>query len=585
MKKWKIKGSKEFRDLLTQLKQDDRISTGYDGDSNTSFYGIVDKNLDLWDISWNGPSDCEEVTVEELRQLYYPSNISNDFTNAKYIKYIGVKDYYRIPNTVYEVVKRYETNNEIEAVKCNIEIASYSPGSTLYISESPNWIIATEAEYLAQVESTSTTVVKWSVGSYIVITDKPSNTGIIEDLHAVCEILNNSGNCISTKNDALAISREEQGQIKWFATKQEAEDFAKTLTKTTNTEDFKIGDWIVSLTNRDYFCKIGDVFRVVKFGFQPNMIYYTNETWGEASTFRKALLHEIPNNVEVLKQTEKELLAEACKRYPIGTKFKCITHGDIVSPDNYLFHTGDDFTFVTNGNNGFMYRNGKWAEIVEETVKPQFMEREFQVGDRIECVKEYNRISVGMQGVIVEVSFANIGVSWDNFTKGHSCNGKCDAGTGYYIMRNNVRLIGTSSFNTPTSQELNTYGLQVGDALDSDVLNAWTVIEGNRSTDDKAEWHRGGGMFMGNRTIKSFKLIHGHVGFEVSDTGIVYLKAEGFKEFADNYYKQYPVYPQDAYDIIMHQREQLIQEESNQTQKLLTLPTNKIYVRKSKSIK
>jgi hypothetical protein len=509
MKKWKIKGSKEFKGLLTKLKSDDIIKTVYDGDSNTYFYGIVDNRLETWDIDGNDHFSYEEVTVEELKQLYY---------------------------------------------------------------------------------STST-IEKWSIGSYIVITDKPTHAGIIEDLHAVCEILNNSGNCISTKNDALAISREEQGQIKWFATKQEAEDFAKTLTKTTNMEDFKIGDWIVSLEDRDNYRKIGDVFQVVKFGFQPNMIYYTNKTWGEASTFRKALLHEIPNNVEVLKQTEKKLLAEACRRYPISTKFKCITYGDIVSPDNYLFYTGDDFTFVTNGNNGFMYRNGKWAEIVEETVKPQFMEREFQVGDRIECVNKYSYISVGMQGVIVKVSSLNIGVSWDNFTKGHGCDGNCDIGTGYYIMRDNVRLIGTSSFNTPTSQELNTYGLQVGDSLDVKVLNAWTVIEGNRSTDTRTEWHRGGGMFVGNRTIKSFKLIHGHVGFEVSDTSIVYLKAEGFKEFADNYYKRKLVsyaqsqHPLDAYDIIMHQREQLIQEESNQTQKLLTLPTNKIYVRKSKSIK
>jgi hypothetical protein len=143
--------------------------------------------------------------------------------------------------------------------------------------------------------------------------------------------------------------------------------------------------------------------------------------------------------------------------------------------------------------------------------------------------------------------------------------------------------------------------LQVGDVLNVDVLNAWNVIEGNRSTDDKTEWHRGVGMFIGNRTIKSFHLIHGHVGFKVSDTDIVYLKAEGFKEFADNYYgtKEFkwatPYYEslspqqlQDRYAITMHKREMLLdrltQEESNQTQKLLTLPTNKIYVRKSKSI-
>ena len=41
-----------------------------------------------------------------------------------------------------------------------------------------------------------------------------------------------------------------------------------------------------------------------------------------------------------------------------------------------------------------------------------------------------------------------------------------------------------------------------------------------------------------NRKIENFKVIDGVVGFLVSGTLNIYLRAEGFKEFADNYYPE-----------------------------------------------
>lgn len=689
MKKWKIKGSEEFQHLLGRLKSDEKIESYWEGNGHGAYYFNIDNEVlysDNHEEKQSLTSEHEEVTVEELEQLYYSKS----------------------------------------------------------------------------------TIEKWSVGSYVVFCKNFTSVCPIGFVDKIITGLDAMGCVHLEKYLTLNINRENYGVVKWFATKQEAEAYAKTLTTVTDMEDFKVGDWIISLIDKTNFRKTGDVFQIVKFGTSQHMIYYTPNTWGDESTFRKALPYEIPN-VKIPKQTEKErLLEEAYRRYPVGTKFKSACDDNKVREirpynegESLIWRVNPSLTEVRSDNgiktfgefcsNPTIYENGKWAEIVEEIViptgvlkskyliaaekalkhfedagfyvgceyesttgsvytsvreltiystnskdcnidcgggflweyesngdfdvygkllikdKPQSIEREFQVGDRVECVNEYARISVGMQGVIVEISSFNIGVSWDNFTKGHGCDGNCAVGTGYYIIRDNVRLIGTSFPNTPTSQELNTYGLQVGDTLDVNVLNAWTVIEGNRSTDDKTKWHRGGGMFIGNRIIKSFHLIHGHVGFEVSDTGIVYLKAEGFKEFADSYYpkeskfemfdivecvesrgpikigmqgvireinyKSKPVvgvewfnfdnghdldeilqtssgyrldynqikfisrmyslsidYPtsfqlQDKYAITMHQREQLIQKESNQTQELLTLPTNKIYVRKSKSIK
>ena len=695
MKKWKIKGSKKFRDLLTRLKEDDKISSDYDGDSESSFYGIVDKNLDLWDISWNGYSDYEEVTIEELTELYYPTS----------------------------------------------------------------------------------TIEKWSVGSYIVITNQTA--GILLPTGTVRKIKDFNGSCVKVDGDYLVISREKDNTIKWFTTKQKAEDFAKTLTNTTNMEDFKIGDWVYADKSEedDYRnAKYVPVFQIKDFWDCQYLRPVKGESTGVHKCYcRKALPHEIPDfkvfNEEIIEETkEQKLIKEAYKRYPIGTKFipahisNDLNSFCIISDDSFFIFEGNAITSVINSFNFFdntnnpkygnttynrvVFDDGKWATIVEETVKPlsiqeiqeeckrkfpigctfrspttnnvytlndtittyeisgsscidgglnqsylyyngdyaelislpedksfksdilngppkskyliaaekalkhfedagfyigckyedtdknvqvsddnlticesdsefcyiecgrgllweyknevgeevygklliedkpESMEREFQVGDRVECIKNYEEISCGMQGTIIDISSGHpsIGVSWDNYTNGHSCNETCENHySGYYVYKENIKLISSNSI--PPSIELNTYGLRVGDTLNAEIINAWSTIDCNEIKNNEPAWRKAFTSFEGNRTIKSFKVIHGCVAFEVSDT-CFYLKAKGFKEFADNYYKQYPIiHPQDAYDIIMHQKEQLIQEQHNQTQELLTLPTNKIYVRKSKSIK
>ena len=697
MKKWKIKGGEKFKKLLSKLEDDDLVYSSWSGDSEDGFYFIdLDVNRVRRDDSETLSSEYEEVTIEELTELYYPTS----------------------------------------------------------------------------------TIEKWSVGSYIVITNQTA--GILLPTGTVRKIKDFNGSCVTVDGDYLAISREKDNTIKWFITKQEAENFAKTLTKTTDMEDFKIGDWVYadkSATDDYRDAKYIPVFQIKE--FNPFPCEYLRPVKGESTGVhkrycRKALPHEIPDfkvfNEEIIEETkEQKLIKEAYKRYPIGTKFipahilNDLNSFCIISDDSFFIFEGsaitsviNSFSFFDNTNNPkygnttynrVVFDDGKWAEIVEETVKPlsiqeiqeeckrkfpigcefrspttklvytlhdtistyditdsssidgglnqsylyyngdyaelislpedksfksdilngppkskyliaaekalkhfkdakfyigckyedtdrnvqvsddnlticesdsefcyiecgrgllweyknevgeevygklliedkpEFMEREFQVGDRVECIKDYEGISCGMQGTITDViSAVSIGVSWDNFTNGHNCNETCENNySGYYVHKKNIKLISSNSIST--SKELNTYGLRVGDTLNAEIISAWSTIDCNEIRYNEPAWRKALTSFEGNRTIKSFKVIHGCVAFEVSDT-CFYLKAKGFKEFADNYYKQYPIiHPQDAYDIIMHQREQLIQEQHNQTQELLTLPTNKIYVRKSKSIK
>lgn len=90
----------------------------------------------------------------------------------------------------------------------------------------------------------------------------------------------------------------------------------------------------------------------------------------------------------------------------------------------------------------------------------------------------------------------------------------------------------------PKRSEINTYGLKVGDTLKKDVISAWVMQGPNRyqSEENSGKWGKGVN-FIGDRKIESFKVIDGTVGFLVSGTNEVYLRAEGFKEFMESFCK------------------------------------------------
>lgn len=67
-------------------------------------------------------------------------------------------------------------------------------------------------------------------------------------------------------------------------------------------EEFKVGDWIVSLTDRPTYRKKGDVFKI--YDISDRCIYYTSNTNGDCSEFRLATPSEI----------EKFLIGEAEKK-------------------------------------------------------------------------------------------------------------------------------------------------------------------------------------------------------------------------------------------------------------------------------
>lgn len=89
------------------------------------------------------------------------------------------------------------------------------------------------------------------------------------------------------------------------------------------------------------------------------------------------------------------------------------------------------------------------------------------------------------------------------------------------------------------STPMNTYGLKVGDKLPLKATGKYAAIVGNWCGDIKSGWKGTFGSYSHEREIDSFREIDGIVGFKVSGCAVDshYLKAEGFKEFMDNFNK------------------------------------------------
>lgn len=69
----------------------------------------------------------------------------------------------------------------------------------------------------------------------------------------------------------------------------------------------------------------------------------------------------------------------------------------------------------------------------------------FLLGERVESKIRmsvyHEHIEIGDTGTVCCENFAGgVGVSWDKLTCGHSCDGKCETGKGWYIPRDYIKL-------------------------------------------------------------------------------------------------------------------------------------------------
>lgn len=154
---------------------------------------------------------------------------------------------------------------------------------------------------------------KWSVGTYVVFTKDFTTIRPIGFVDKITESTKGAQLIQLATYKSLDIDRERKGEVKWFATKDEAESFAKTLTSSEPSQTYKIGDWIkilndgstVSHTLTDtgdyhYGAKIDDIVQIKGISFNDGNAsptdprYYGDKFNLRKKDFRRALPSEIP---------------------------------------------------------------------------------------------------------------------------------------------------------------------------------------------------------------------------------------------------------------------------------------------------
>jgi len=132
----------------------------------------------------------------------------------------------------------------------------------------------------------------------------------------------------------------------------------------------QVGDWVIAVTPElSLACKAlkNKAYKIKSIRADNAILELEGSNEIRTKHCRKALSHEIPNTTQEVKEMSKEeLLEEAKRRYPIGTKFKSAYSGDERKIKNISFifdGYGKDIYETNTGN--YVYYNGKWSEIIE----------------------------------------------------------------------------------------------------------------------------------------------------------------------------------------------------------------------------
>lgn len=91
--------------------------------------------------------------------------------------------------------------------------------------------------------------------------------------------------------------------------------------------------------------------------------------------------------------------------------------------------------------------------VLNTPIKQEVMkDYEFKVGDRVKCIKAFERVPQNLCGTILLISgrYPYIGVRWDIYVDGHNLNGivDCKDGYGYYVEKDHIELISESKVDS-----------------------------------------------------------------------------------------------------------------------------------------
>lgn len=325
---------------------------------------------------------CEsytEITFDQFKKWVLKENESDVSAYVECIKASG-----RFTKGKIYKLENGSTDNSLQIIR---DDGSQQSGQGYPMSGSV-WKFkpSTKEAYDSQVPTKITSVDKWSVGTYVVFIKTVSPLRALGFIDKITDLYSNSVNLEKSAN--CVMQRETDGEIMWFATKQEAEDFAKTLIIENTYEStskrvlleqakkrYPVGTVIDSLggmpneiisTDNPYFVSDDNI------RFNEDQLVYSNGEW--AKIISKPTSISSSFNMQ-------EILEEAKRRFPIGCTFYPIQKNGSLSTSVYTqkqecriysSNDGPDWIIGTaNVRNG----NGKWAKIVS---LPKEKEHPFQ---------------------------------------------------------------------------------------------------------------------------------------------------------------------------------------------------------------
>jgi hypothetical protein len=187
---------------------------------------------------------------------------------------------------------------------------------------------------------------------------------------------------LSSKNNQTYTATKDNGSVYDGGLTDLPKEIVETWKAVYGTE-YKVGDYVTSIEDCGDLRRVGQVFKVLSLDLYGG-IYYMENVHGKPSGFRPS------TSTEIDEYNAKELLEEAKRRYPVGTRFigahvpNQTASVSIVTNDTFkisrrqskgvsIYAMTDDGTYYINSddrkhgntsNGRIVWFEGRWAEIL-----------------------------------------------------------------------------------------------------------------------------------------------------------------------------------------------------------------------------
>lgn len=165
----------------------------------------------------------------------------------------------------------------------------------------------------------------------------------------------------------------------------------KWCIKRNTSQNTLVTDYINRTYNTYYFDQVFSDDFYYSNGNHGSQIYGTEITFDQ---FKKWVLKENVEEIPIKKEELMDLIAEAKKRYPVGTEYYGIKHGKkIKALYEPTLRTTGHYSGIKEGVVGievsedYVYLDGVWAEIISEAKQPE--EEKWKVGGYVRLLQNY----------------------------------------------------------------------------------------------------------------------------------------------------------------------------------------------------